>query len=264
MKKELIELQPQLVVAQKQTAEAMVIIEASSKEVAVQETTVKADEAVANAQAMAAKAIKDECDADLAEAIPILNSALAALDTLKPADITEVKAMKSPPAGVKLVMETICILRGEKPDRVKDPGGSGKMVMDYWGPAKRLLGDMKFLQQLREYDRDNIAPDRIKVYRLNTPETFLERTPEIFLERTPETFLERTPETFLERTPETFLERTPETFLERTPETFLERTPETFLERTPETFFERTPETFLERTPETFLERTPETLGFGE
>ena len=45
---------------------------------------VKADEAVANEQAMAAKAIKDECDADLAEAIPILNSALAALQTLTP------------------------------------------------------------------------------------------------------------------------------------------------------------------------------------
>ena len=34
---------------------------------------------------MAAKAIKDECDADLAEAIPILNSALTALKTLTPA-----------------------------------------------------------------------------------------------------------------------------------------------------------------------------------
>ena len=42
----------------------------------------KADEAVANEQASAAKAIKDECDADLAEAIPILESAMAALNTL--------------------------------------------------------------------------------------------------------------------------------------------------------------------------------------
>lgn len=43
---------------------------------------VKADEAVANEQAKGAQAIKDECDHDLAEAIPILNSALAALNTL--------------------------------------------------------------------------------------------------------------------------------------------------------------------------------------
>ncbi len=60
----------------------IVVIEKESKEVAEKEKIVKADEAVANEQAMAAKAIKDECDADLAEAIPILESALAALKTL--------------------------------------------------------------------------------------------------------------------------------------------------------------------------------------
>ncbi len=46
---------------------------------------VKVDEAKANEQAKEAQAIKDECDADLAEAMPILNSAIAALNTLTPA-----------------------------------------------------------------------------------------------------------------------------------------------------------------------------------
>lgn len=45
---------------------------------------VSQDEAVANEQATAAKAIADDCDKDLAKALPILNSALAALDTLTP------------------------------------------------------------------------------------------------------------------------------------------------------------------------------------
>lgn len=36
------------------------------------------------------------------------------------------KTMKSPPAGVKLVMEAICILKGIKPERIPDPSGSGK------------------------------------------------------------------------------------------------------------------------------------------
>jgi dynein heavy chain len=36
-----------------------------------------------------------------------LEAALQALDTLKPADITIVKSMKHPPAGVKMV----CILK---------------------------------------------------------------------------------------------------------------------------------------------------------
>jgi len=62
----------------------MVVIEKESKEVAKKEMVVKADEEVANKQAMAAKAIKDDCDTQLAVAIPILEAALSALNTLTP------------------------------------------------------------------------------------------------------------------------------------------------------------------------------------
>ena len=68
-------------------------------------------------------------------------------------DITVVKTMKSPPSGVKLVMEAVCILKGVKPDRIPDPSGSGKKIEDFWGPSKKVLGDMKFLQSLKEYDK---------------------------------------------------------------------------------------------------------------
>ncbi|XP_067459187.1 dynein axonemal heavy chain 7 [Thunnus thynnus] len=165
MQVELEALQPQLLVASKEVDEMMVVIEHESVEVAETEKVVKADEAVANEQAMAAKAIKDECDADLAVAMPILESALSALNTLTTQDITVVKSMKSPPTAVKLVMEAICILKGIKPDRVPDPSGSGKKVEDFWGPAKKLLGDMKFLQSLHEYDKDNIPPNFIAIIR---------------------------------------------------------------------------------------------------
>ena len=37
------------------------------------------------------------------------------------------------------------------------PTGTGQKILDYWGPSKRLLGDMKFLDILKEYDKDNIA-----------------------------------------------------------------------------------------------------------
>lgn len=66
-----------------------------------------ADEALANEAAAAAQAIKDDCESDLAEAIPALEAALEALDTLKPADITLVKSMKNPPSAVKLVLEAV-------------------------------------------------------------------------------------------------------------------------------------------------------------
>lgn len=82
MQVELEALQPQLVVASKEVDQMMVVIEHESVEVAKTEKVVRVDEAVANEQAMAAKAIKDECDADLAVAMPVLEAALAALDTL--------------------------------------------------------------------------------------------------------------------------------------------------------------------------------------
>ena len=82
MQVELEALQPELRVASKQVDEMMLVIQHESVDVAETEKVVKVDEAVANQQAMAAKAIKDECDADLAIAMPILESALSALDTL--------------------------------------------------------------------------------------------------------------------------------------------------------------------------------------
>ncbi|XP_042748771.1 dynein axonemal heavy chain 7-like [Lagopus leucura] len=81
--------------------------------------------------------------------------------------------MKSPPAGVKLVMEAICILKGIKADRIPDPTGSGRKIEDFWGPAKRLLGDIRFLQSLHEYDKDNIPPAYMAIIRkqyLTNPE----------------------------------------------------------------------------------------------
>ena len=64
--------------------------------------------------------------------------------------------MKNPPSGVKLVMAAICVMKDIKPDKINDPAGSGKKIPDYWGPSQKLLGDMNFLNSLKEYDRDSI------------------------------------------------------------------------------------------------------------
>lgn len=44
-----------------------------------------------------------------------------------------------------------------KPEKVPAPSGIGT-VDDYWGPSKRVLGDMKFLDGLINFDKDNIPP----------------------------------------------------------------------------------------------------------
>ncbi len=65
-------------------------------------------------------------------------------------DIGEIKAMKSPPKGVKLVMEAVCIMFDIKPERVLSEDGKSK-INDYWKPAQKLLADMRFLQNCFEY-----------------------------------------------------------------------------------------------------------------
>lgn len=56
-----------------------------------------------------ARAIKEECEGELAVAMPILEDALAALDTIKEADITYIRKLGNPPGAIKLVME-VCHL----------------------------------------------------------------------------------------------------------------------------------------------------------
>ena len=83
MQKELEELQPQLEAAATENEKMLVVIERESKDVETRSERVRGEEVLANEQAAASQALKEECEADLAEAIPALNAALAALDTLK-------------------------------------------------------------------------------------------------------------------------------------------------------------------------------------
>ncbi|XP_072386040.1 dynein axonemal heavy chain 7 isoform X2 [Diabrotica undecimpunctata] len=160
MQDSLAALQPQLEAMNKAASEMLSQIEHESITVEKASAVVKQDEKVANKQAAQAQALKLECEADLAEAMPILEEAIAALDTLKPADIRLVKTMKNPPEVIKLVMAAVCIIKGIKPDRIPEPG-TGRMIQDYWGPSKRVLGDINFLQTLKDFDKDNIKPDAI-------------------------------------------------------------------------------------------------------
>ncbi|XP_016078231.1 PREDICTED: dynein heavy chain 3, axonemal [Miniopterus natalensis] len=156
MQVELTALQPQLIQTSEETANMMVKIEEETREADAKKLMVQADEKEANASAAVAQGIKDECEGDLAEAMPALEAALAALDTLNPADISLVKSMQNPPGPVKLVMESICVMKGLRPERKPDPSGSGKMIEDYWGVSRKILGDLKFLESLKTYDKDNI------------------------------------------------------------------------------------------------------------
>ncbi|XP_028521906.2 dynein axonemal heavy chain 7-like [Apis cerana] len=162
MKTTLTILKPQL----ESSAQKMIITmkEVENENISIEKATavVQEEEEIANKKTEIASKLKLECEADLAVAIPILEDAIAALNTLKPTDITLVKSMKNPPDTVKLVMAAICVMLNVPPDRAIDTI-TGKKYVDYWSPSKRILSDMNFLQILKDYDKDNISSNIIQI-----------------------------------------------------------------------------------------------------
>ncbi|VDN37724.1 unnamed protein product, partial [Dibothriocephalus latus] len=169
MQIQLEQLQPQLLVAGEENDKLLVVIATESAAAEEQRTKAKAEEEVVNMKADASKALSEECRADLAEAQPALESALAALDTLKPADITIVKSMANPPPGVKLVMEAVCVMRDIKPEKDYDKENIPIAIMtrirkDYitnpeFDPAKVVRassaaeGLCRWILAMEQYDR---------------------------------------------------------------------------------------------------------------
>lgn len=128
----MVRLQPEII---KKTAET----EALLKQVAIDQqkadqvrNVVQAEEKVVKKQALEVKTVQADAQADLDMALPALNEALKALDSLKKQDISEVKTMSSPPPAVVLVMEAVCILFGKSPE---------------WSAAQKLMADTAFLQK---------------------------------------------------------------------------------------------------------------------
>ena len=80
MKVELIELGPVLEQTKVETEEILVVVAKETEEANKVREVVAKDEAYAAERAEEAKAIKDDCEAELAVAIPMLNDALAALN----------------------------------------------------------------------------------------------------------------------------------------------------------------------------------------
>jgi len=147
LKIKLTEMQPKLLKASKDTETLLKQLAVDQKEADAAAEQAAKDEAETSKVAANVKLIKDDCEQQLEEAMPAYHSAIKALDTLDKKDIQEVKSFAKPPALVAKVMEAVCILLGSKPD---------------WSDAKKLLGDMKFLDMLRTYDKDNIDPKIIR------------------------------------------------------------------------------------------------------
>lgn len=93
------------------------------------------------------------CQEDLKKAEPIMQAAIAALDTLDKNNLTELKSFGSPAPAVVDVAAAVLVLMCK-----------GKIPKDRsWKACKGMMGNVgQFLDNLKFYDKKNIPPDVIK------------------------------------------------------------------------------------------------------
>ena len=93
--------------------------------------------------------------------MPMLESALKALECISKNDITILMKMLNPPEDAKMVLSAVCILMNQKPEGKMDPNTQMK-VYDYWPTAIRMMNQDNFLKDLKTYKSDEIPESMIK------------------------------------------------------------------------------------------------------
>ena len=156
-------MEPVLIKTQGEVEAMIINIDKDKRDAAETQTVVAAEEEAAQTKAAETKAIADDAQRDLDEALPALEEAVKCLNSLKKSDIDEVRTMGKPPAGalrvlasrrgrpsafemetrridevralrsprttrhrragVKLTMEACCIMFSVKPEMEKNPDG---------------------------------------------------------------------------------------------------------------------------------------------
>ena len=147
MSVELEEAKVKVAAFQKQCDEYLVTLVQQKKSADEQQKTVSATSEKIAQEELKCKAIADNAQRDLDEAVPALEAAMAALDALNKKDITEIKSFTKPPPLVETVLQAVMILRGQDPS---------------WAEAKRQLGNTNFIDQLKTFDKDNMSDRTLK------------------------------------------------------------------------------------------------------
>jgi dynein heavy chain len=144
---ELKELQPKLQQASQDTDTLMAKLQVDQKTAEETRQVASKEEAEAASLAVDCDQQAGNCQAELDKAMPAYHAALKALDKLDKKSIGELKTFVQPPRMVGVVMEAVCLLLKRKTT---------------WEDAKKKLGEMDFLDQLKNYDKDRMSNKLVK------------------------------------------------------------------------------------------------------
>ncbi|KAM9717113.1 dynein axonemal heavy chain 2 [Menidia menidia] len=145
MSVELEEAKKQVAEFQIQCDQYLSIILQQKREAGEQQKMVTAHGEKIGAEELECKAMAENAQMELDKALPALEEALKALESLNKKDMTEIKSYGRPPTLVETVMQAVMTLLGKEPT---------------WAEAKRQLGESSFIKSLVYFDKDNIS-DRV-------------------------------------------------------------------------------------------------------
>nr|XP_020476144.1 LOW QUALITY PROTEIN: dynein heavy chain 2, axonemal [Monopterus albus] len=127
---------------QKQCDEYLSDIVQQKREADKQQKTVTANNEKIRAEELQCEAMAENAQRDLDEALPVLEEAVKALESLHKKDMTEIKSCGHPPALVETVMQAVMTLLGKELT---------------WAEAKRQLGEANFIKILVNFDKNHIS-----------------------------------------------------------------------------------------------------------
>ena len=157
-------MQPIIAVKKEEAEKQLVVVSGEKAKADEIRVKVSAEEADAKVVADRAESIKNMCSTELAKAIPIQESAKAAIKCITKGHIATLKKMLNPPKALIPVGNCLCLFfRMKTPDKkVDDPFGSGKKVPDWWGATVAKMSEMSFLTDLLEFDDKTLDEELIK------------------------------------------------------------------------------------------------------
>lgn len=89
--------------------------------------------------------------------MPALQEAENALKVLEKKDLDFLKAMKSPPTPVRVVLQALCLIMYPNPTEKKKNPETLRVETAWWEASIKLLGNTRLLDEMLKFDRDGVA-----------------------------------------------------------------------------------------------------------